>query len=83
MLWKEERIELDKLRLQKEKLESILREFQNSNEDLQRIKEIVRQIVEQRLAKHRHLMILALLSVIDSCRRDPVKFNILYHNMSL
>ena len=27
-------------------------------------------------------MTLALLSVIDSCRRDPIKFNILYHNLS-
>jgi hypothetical protein len=25
---------------------------------------------------------IAILSVIDSCRRDPVKFNILYHNLS-
>lgn len=25
---------------------------------------------------------LAFLSVIDSCRKDPVKFNILYHNLS-
>ena len=27
-------------------------------------------------------MILALLSVIDSCRRHPIKFDILYHNLS-
>ena len=32
---------------------------------------------------HRHILFLALQSIIDSCRRDPVKFNILYYNLSL
>ena len=79
---KEERLELDKLRLQKVKLESVVREFQNNNEGLQRIKELVKQIIGQSLMNHRYVLLLALLSVIDSCRRDPVKFNILYHNLS-
>ena len=78
---KEERLELDKLRLQKVGLESIVREFQNNNESLQRIKELVRRTVEQGLANQRHVLVLALVSVVDSCRRDPAKFNILYHNL--
>ena len=45
---KEERLELAKLRLQKEKLESIVRQFQDNNESFQRIKELVKQTVEQR-----------------------------------
>ena len=31
---------------------------------------------------HRHVLLIALQSIIDSCRRDPVKFNILYYNLS-
>ena len=79
---KEVRLELAKLRLQKEKLESVVRQFHDNNESLQRIKELIKQIVEQRLMDHRHVLLLALQSIIDSCRRDPVKFNILYHNLS-
>ena len=77
---KEERLELARLRLQKVKLES-LRQFQNNNEDFRRIKELVNQAVKQSLTNHRHILKIALVSVIDSCRRDPVKFNILYHNL--
>jgi hypothetical protein len=79
---KEERFELARLQLQKEKLESVIRQFQSNNESLQRIKELVKQIIEQRLMNHRHVLLIALQSIIDSCRRDPVKFNILYHNLS-
>ena len=79
---KEERLELAKLRLQKVKLEFLVKQFQNNNEDFRRIKELVKQAVEQSLTNHRYRSILAFLSVIDSCRRDPVKFNVLYYNMS-
>jgi hypothetical protein len=79
---KEERIDLAKLRLQKVKLESLVRQFQNNNENLQRIRGLVKHTVGQSLANHRHVLSLALLSVIDSCRREPIKFNVLYHNLS-
>jgi hypothetical protein len=79
---KEERIELARLGLQKEKLECLVRQFQNNDESFQMIKEFISQTVEQRLANQRHILALALLSVIDSCRLDPIKFNVLYHNLS-
>ena len=78
---KEERLELARLRLQKEKLESLVKQFQNNNEDFRRIKELVNQEVRHSLTNHRHVLKLAFLSIIDSCRRDPVKFNILYYNL--
>ena len=31
---------------------------------------------------YRHVLLLALQSIVDSCRRDPVKFKILYYNLS-
>ncbi|MGA7897770.1 MAG: hypothetical protein WCA39_02795, partial [Nitrososphaeraceae archaeon] len=43
----EERLELAKLRLQKVKLESLVKQFQNNNEDFCRIKELVKQGIEQ------------------------------------
>jgi hypothetical protein len=78
---KEKRLELDKLRLQKVELESMVREFLNSHDSLQGVKEIVRHTVGQNLVNQRHLVILAFLSVIESCRRHPEIFNILYHNL--
>lgn len=60
------KVELTKLRLQKEKLESLVRQFQNNNENFRRIKELVKQAVEQSLTSHRHVLKIALLSVIDS-----------------
>lgn len=78
---KEERLELARLGLQKEKLELIVKKFQNENEDFRKIKNIIKQTVELSLTNHRHVLKTAFLSVIDSCRRDPVKFNILYYNL--
>lgn len=78
---KEERLELARLRLQKEKLESLVRKFQNSNEDFRRINELVKQAVEQSLINYRYLLKIAFFSVVDSCRNDPIKFGILYHNL--
>lgn len=43
--------------------------------------ELVNQTVKQSLTSHRYILKAAFLSVIDSCRRDPTKFNILYHNL--
>ena len=58
---KKERLELDKLRLQKIGLESLTRQFQNNNESLQMIKDLVKQTVEQSLMNHRDLLSLAFL----------------------
>ena len=69
---KEERPELARLSLQKEKLESLVRQFQNNNEGFRRIKELVKRIIEQRLVNHRHVLLIALQSILESCRRDPV-----------
>jgi hypothetical protein len=60
----------------------IKKQFSDNNESLQRIEELVKKIIEQRLMNHRHVLLLVLQSIIDSCRRDPIKFNILYHNLS-
>lgn len=43
----------------------------------------MKQIVEHTLANYRYILKIAFQSVIDSCRNDPTKFNILYHNLPL
>ena len=59
--------------MQKVKLESLVKQFQNNNEDFRRIKELVEQGIEQSLTNHRHILKIAFLSVIDSCRRESGK----------
>jgi hypothetical protein len=78
----EERLKLAKLRIEKVRLESIVKQFWNSKEYL-KIKEIVKQTVEHSLTNHMYILKLAFLSVIESCRNNPVKFNILYHNLPM
>jgi hypothetical protein len=68
--------------MQKVKLESLVRQFQENDDDFRRIKELVRQTVEESLRNKRYMLEIATLSVIESCRKDPAKFNILYHNLS-
>ena len=80
--YREEHIELSKLRIEKVNLEFIVKKFKNTNEDYLKIKDMVRQEVELSLANYKDLLNIALLSIIDSCRNNPAKFNALYHNLS-
>jgi hypothetical protein len=80
---KEEHIELAKLRIQKIRLESNVKQYQNNNEDYLKIKDVVKKTVAHTLMKYRGVLKIAFRSVIDSCRSDPIKFNILYHNLPL
>ncbi len=80
---KEERLELARLRLQKEKLDSVVRQFQDNDDGFRRIKELVKVAVKQRLKNHEYILKIAFLSIIDACRNNPVEFNILYYNLPL
>ena len=79
--YQDERLGLAKLRIQKIRLECTVKQFQNNNEGYLKIKDMVKQIVIQTLTKYRAVLKIAFRSVIESCRSDPVKFNILYHNL--
>ena len=61
-LRKELCLELAKLRLQKSKLESFVRQFKNNNVSFQMIKDLVKQTVGQNLMNQRHVLFLAFLS---------------------
>jgi hypothetical protein len=77
----EERLELAKLHKQKVDLEYTIKQFQNNNEEYLKIKETIKQEIEHVLGYRRQLLKEALLSVIDACLNDPVKFKILFYNM--
>ena len=78
--YKEKHLELTKLQIQLIRTENRIEQFQKNNGYL-KIKQTVKQEVERALNNDRHLLKLAFMSVIDSCRCDPTKFKILYYNM--
>jgi hypothetical protein len=81
--YRNEHIELSKLRIEKLNLDFIVKQFENSDEGYLKVKDMVRQEVELSLSNYRDLLNIALLSIIDSCRNNPEKFNTLYHSLSI
>ncbi len=79
--YRNEHFELSKLRIEKVNLESIVKQIKNNDEGYLKVKDIVKRAVEDIFTNYRYLLNLAFQSVIDSCRSDPSKFNILYYNL--
>jgi hypothetical protein len=69
------------LRRQNMRLNSLLRQFKNSDEEYLKIRYTARQAVIIALSDSRQLLKFALLSLIESLRADPIKFNFLIHDM--
>ena len=69
------------LHRQNMELYRLLRQFKNNNEDYIRIEYVAKQTVRSVLSDNRQLLKLALLSLIESLRADPIKFNFLIHGM--
>ena len=59
----------------------LLRQFKNNNEEYIRIQDIAKQTVRNVLSDNRQLLKFALLSLIESLRADPIKFDFLIHDM--
>jgi hypothetical protein len=62
-------------------LSSLLGQFKNNNEEYIKIRYAAKQAVRSILSDSRQLLKLALLSLIESLRADPIKFNFLIHDM--
>jgi hypothetical protein len=69
------------LHRQNMRLNSLLRQFKNSDEEYLKIRYTARQAVIIALSDSRQLLKFALLSLIESLRADPIKFNFLIHDM--
>ena len=72
---KEQSLELTKIQLQKVRLEGLVDNFQNNNEEYAKIKKTVEEKVVSILSDKKMLLKLALLSLTESMRKDPDKFN--------
>ena len=63
------------------RLNALLRQFKNSDEEYLKIRYAAKQAVRSVLSDSRQLLKFALLSLIESLRADPIKFNFLIHGM--
>ena len=69
------------LHRQNMELNSLLRQFKNSDEEYHKIRYAAKQAIRSVLLDSRQLLKLALLSLIESLRADPIKFNFIIHGM--
>ena len=72
---KEERLELTRLQMQKIRLDGLVDNFQNNNEEYIKIRKTVEEKVISILSDKKMLLKLALLSLTESMRKDQDKFN--------
>src|SRR5215207_421297 len=82
LLCKQQRSQIDKLYLKKTQLEEFIECFKSNNKYYVKIKEDIKQEVENTLANLKQLLRQALLALIESLRMDPSKFQLLYYQMS-
>src|ERR687891_1287706 len=74
--------EIENLNIEKTRLENIIDSIQLNNETYVRIKQTVKQEIENHILKPRQLIKCALASLFESSRNHPGKFQTVYYNMS-
>jgi hypothetical protein len=80
---KEQSLELTRLQMQKIRLEGLVDNFQDNNEGYIKIRNTVEEKVHSVLSDRRMLLKLALLSLIESMRKDPDTYSsLMYNSMS-
>jgi hypothetical protein len=72
---KEQSLELTKIQLQKVRLEGLVDNFQNNDEGYVKIRNTAEEKVVNILSNKKTLLKLALLSLTESMRKNPDKFN--------
>lgn len=71
----------DQLYQKRMKLQSLVRHFENNNEEYIKIKNTVEEKVHNVLSDRRMVLKLALLSLTESIRKEPDKYSqLIYHN---
>ena len=70
------------LHRQNMRLNALLRQFKNSDEEYLKIRYAAKQAVSSALSDSRQLLKFAILSLTESLRTDPTKFNFLIHGMA-
>jgi hypothetical protein len=69
------------LRRQNMRLGSLLKQFKNNSNGYSKIRYVAKQTVRTNFSDKRQLLKFALLSLIESMRTDPSKFNFIMHGM--
>jgi hypothetical protein len=69
------------LHRQNMRLNALLRQFKNSDEEYLKIRYAANQAVRNAISDSRRLLKFAILSLSESLRSDPIKFNFLIHGM--
>jgi hypothetical protein len=64
-------------------LDALLKQFKNNNKEYIKIRFMAKQTVKSALSDNRQQLKYAVLSIIDSMRADPIKFNSLIHGTPL
>ena len=78
---KEQRLEISKLQIQKVRLQELVDNFQNNNEEYIKIRNSVEEKMRSVLSNSKMLLKLALLSLTESMRKDQDKYSqLIYHN---
>ena len=75
--------EIERLNIEKARLENINASVQLNNETRINVKQMVKQVIENTLLQPRQLLRCALASLFESSRKNPGKFQALYYNRSL
>ena len=74
--------EIENLNSEKTRLENIINSIQLNNEACIKIKQMVKQEIENNILQPRQLIKCVLASLFESSRKHPGKFQALYYNMS-
>lgn len=82
LLCTQQRSEMERLYHKKAQLEELIEYFRSNNAEYVKIKENVKQKVENNLTNPKKLLRLTLLALIESLRSDTSKFQVLYYQMS-
>src|SRR5918995_1642823 len=77
----EQKREIENLNIEKTRLENIIDSIQLNNETYVRIKQTVKQEIENHILKPRQLIKCALASLFESSRKHPGKFQTVYYKM--
>ena len=72
---KEQRLEVSKIQLQKVRLQALVDNFQNNNEEYNKIRNAAEEKVVSLISDKKMLLKLALLSFTEIMRTDPDKFS--------
>jgi ribosomal protein S8E len=77
---RQEQKKLQDLRQKRMKLEAVVSHFENNNEDFLKIGRVVENIAHSTLSDSKVLLKYALLSLVESMKKDPDKYNSLIYN---